>query len=731
MVLNDRSSTKMRSGMNVHVKDEKVYRSICRMCHGVCGVRVHMEDGRVVKVTGDPDHPMSRGYICSKGRASVDYLYHPERLQYPLKRAGAKGDNQWERISWDEALDTIARKLLKYKEEHGPESVALALGTGRPYMFFSLRFANAFGTPNVVSYSHACYLPRIVASAVTCRLPLPICDFYGFGGVEPKCVLVWGCNIAETGSADGLCGAYVNRARNRGARFIVVDPRRTRLASKADIWAQIRPGTDAALALSMLNVIIEENLFDKAFVDTYTVGFERLADRAKNYPPSKAAGITWVPEQTIREMARLYASTKPACLLWGNGLDQSPNCFQTARALMILRGVTGNIDVPGGDVFWVPPGDVYQTSPFAALENILPERVSPEAMEKKLGLGESIPLNPGVRHPVLWETVLTEKPYPVKALILMGTNPLLTGSDPLRGEAALKKLEFSVAVDLFMTPTAQLTDMVLPAASWLEQDDVADLHFIWCVAARQKVARIGECWDDKKIILELAKRVGLEDCFPWKDVREWCDFVLRDTGLSFEEFKEIGLLKGDMRYRKHEDEGFPTPSGKFEIASSIMESMGYDALPDFKEPPESPYSTPDLARAYPLIAITGVKVEPFFHSEYRQLESQRKRNPDPLVEIHPETAKELLIDDGDWVWIESPRAKIRQRARLTPDLHPQVVSLQHAWWFPERGPPDYGWKESCAGLLLDPRPADPVWGSEPWKGFLCRIYKQDDQQEQE
>ena len=704
-------------------KHQEIVKSICRMCHGVCGVKVHLENGRVVKVTGDPDHPMSRGYTCSKGRASPEYLYHPDRLRHPLKRAGAKGENKWVRIGWDEALDTIAARLLAYKNAYGPESVALALGTGRPYMFSSLRFANAFGTPNVVSYSHACYLPRIVASALTCRMPLPICDLYGFGGVRPACVLVWGCNISETGAADGLCGHLVTRAIRNGTKAIVVDPRRTTIASRADVWARVRPGTDVALALAMLHVIIAEELHDKEFVDKYTVGFDRLAERVKRYPPSRAAEITWVPEETIAEMARMYATTKPACMLWGNGLDQSPNCFQTARALMILRGLTGNIDVPGGDVFWVPPENLYQTSPFAAPENTLLDRITSESAGKRLGYGESIPLNPGVRHPVFWDAVLTGKPYPVKALLIMGTNPLLTSSDPLKGDQALKALEFSVAIDLFMTPTAQLTDVVLPAASWLEQDDVADLHFIWCVAARQKVAEIGECWDDKKILFELAKRLGLEDCFPWKDAREWCDFVLKDTGLDFEAFKKIGLLQGKMRYRKHETEGFPTPSGKFEIACSALESMGFDPVPDFVEPPESPYGTPELAREFPLIAVTGAKIEPFFHSELRQVASLRKRNPDPIVELNPDTARELSIEEGDWVWIESPRGRIRQRARLTAGLDPRVVSVQHAWWFPEREPPEYGWKESSASLLLDPHPADAIWGSEPWKGFLCKIYK--------
>jgi anaerobic selenocysteine-containing dehydrogenase len=178
-----------------------------------------------------------------------------------------------------------------------------------------------------------------------------------------------------------------------------------------------------------------------------------------------------------------------------------------------------------------------------------------------------------------------------------------------------------------------------------------------------------------------------------------------------------------MRYRKYETEGFATPSGKFEIASAVLESQGYDAIPDFIEPPESPVGSPELAKEYPLIAITGCKIAPFFHTEYRQIESQRRKNPDPLVEIHPETAGKLGIEEGDWVWIESPRARIRQRAKLTPTVHPRMVAIQHAWWFPEEEPPEYGWKESSANLLVDPSPVDPVWASEPWKGFLCRVYK--------
>jgi len=700
------------------MSEERIVKSACRMCHGICGVLVHLKDGNVVKVKGDPDCPTSHGYMCPKGKASVEYLYHPERLKHPLKRIGTKGENKWQQISWDEALDTISQKLNYLKREYGPESIAMGQGTGRPYTYFNLRFANALGTPNFFAPAHICYFPRIVASGITCG-ELPICDFYGFGGEYPKCILVWGANISEIGASDGMCGHQLTLAHRTGAKLIVVDPRPIPLSENADIWAQVRPGTDVLLALGMLRVIVEEKLYDKEFVEKWTVGFDALESRLKDYPLATVEELTWIPVETIKEMARLYATTKPACILWGNGLDMNVNAFQNARALLILRGITGNIDVPGGDVFWVPPEGVVQTS---SQDFFLAEKLSPETAQKKLG-ADTYPLYPFVWPHILNDAVITGKPYPIKAFLLMGTNPLATASNLPRLEEALRKIEFCVLVDLFMTPTGQFADIVLPAATWLEQDDVADIMRGWCAQVRQKATAVGECWDDKQILIELAKRMGFGDAFPWKDVPDYCNWVLKETGLTFDEFKEIGILKGEMRYRKYEQEGFSTPSGKFEIYSSVLKGMGYDPLPSYLEPPESPYSSPELADNYPLIAITGCKNLFFFHSEYRQLKSLRKMNPDPLVEINPETAKHLGIKDKDWVWIESLRGKIKQRAKLTPGMHPKVVHAQHGWWFPEKDPPHYGLKEHNANMLLPHEPNDPIFGSEPWKGFLCKVYK--------
>jgi anaerobic selenocysteine-containing dehydrogenase len=702
---------------------DKVVKSTCRMCHGVCGVLVHIKNGRVVEVTGDPDCPTNMGYICPKGRASVEFLYHPDRLKYPQKRIGERGENKWQRISWDEALDTIAEKLLKFKRESGVESVATIIGTGRPQLPMYMRFSNCFGTPNHLSIINNCYFPRIVAARMTSG-KFPVCDYYGFGGETPKLILNWGCNIVGSGAADGMCGYQVTRTVKNGAKLIVIDPRKTGLAARADHWLQIRPGTDDALVLGMLHVIINEKLYDKEFVDKWTVGFDEFSERVNEYPPEKVAEITWIPAEDIRAAARLYATTKPACIQWGNGLDQNINTFQTVRAIHCLSAITGNLDVPGGDVPWIPPKGVRSYGIHGDQNLPLRERITPELKAKMLGGGRYKILDTAVIHPRhLLDAIMSGKPYPIRALFVMGSNTLLNQTDPIRTAQAFRKVEFTAVTELFMTPTAQLADILLPASSWLENDEVADVHMGWVALVRQKVAQIGECRDDKQILFDLARRLGLGDDFPWKDVRDFCDWTLEGSGITFEEFKKISVLTGEMWYKKYEQDGFDTPSGKVELKCSTLESMGYDPLPYYVEPPESPYSTPDLFKEYPLIITLGGRILGYFCSEGRQIKSLRKLNPDPIMEIHPDTAGKLGIQDGDWVWIESQRGRIKQRSKLTDGINPGVVHAQHGWWFPEKEPPEYGFMESNVNLLAADMPCDPHTGSESLRSFLCKVYK--------
>jgi anaerobic selenocysteine-containing dehydrogenase len=268
-----------------------------------------------------------------------------------------------------------------------------------------------------------------------------------------------------------------------------------------------------------------------------------------------------------------------------------------------------------------------------------------------------------------------------------------------------------------------LADILLPASSWLENDEVADTHMGWVALIRQKVEQIGECRDDKQILFDLAHRMGMSEDMPWKNVIEFCDWILKGSGITFEEFKKLGILTAKMRYRKYEQEGFATPSGKVELKCSTLESMGYDPLPHYVEPAESPLSTPEVFKEYPLIITTGSRIQGFFCSEGRQIPSLRKLNPDPIMEIHPDTARDLGIEEGDWVWIESPRGRIKQRAKLTDGIHPKVVHAQHGWWFPEKEPPEYGFTESNVNVLVADMPCDPHIGSESLRSFLCKVYK--------
>lgn len=702
--------------------ETRVVRSACRGCHGICQVFVHLDGDRVVQVRGDPDSPTSRGYLCPKGQAAPKLLYHPDRLTHPLRRVGRRGENRWKRISWDEALHEISDKFTKIKNESGAEFVAIYQGTGRPHIEWTERFANAFGTPNFVGPAHLCFIPRVIASNITMGR-LPVCDIYGFGGEMPACIMVWGCNITETGASDGMCGGMFSRALNQADKVIVVDPRRIRAAEKADHWLQLRPGTDGALALAMINTIIVEDLIDHDFVDNYTIGFEKLVQHVRGFTPEWAEPITSVDAGAIRAAARTFATVAPGGIQWGNGIDMSVCSFHTARSLLILMGITGNIDRPGGNVIWVPPTGVKQKSVLINPEQRGVQFLPKEQKDRMIAAGK-FPFCPNTHTPAFWDSVITGKPYRTRAIWIMGSNPLVTATQGLKIERALKEcLEFIVVSDIFMTPTAQLADLVLPAATWLEQDDVVYLSKIWCVLARKKLAHFAEARDDRDVIFDLAHRLGLHEAFPWKDSTEYLNWVLEETGLTFAQFCERGIILSEMRYRKYTTEGFHTPSGKFEIYSSIMERVGASPLPVYREPPMSPVSTPEVAKEFPLILIPGNKVRYFFHSELRQIEDLRRHNPDPLVEMHPDTAAALGISEGDWVWVESPSARVKIRAKLFDGISPQAVNAQYAWWFPEQDPPDYGWKTSNVGLLFGDVPCDPESGAEPLKGYLCKVYK--------
>jgi len=695
------------------MSNKKTVRTSCRMCHGVCQVLVHLEDNKVVKVTGDPESPTSKGYICAKAVHSPELLYHPDRLTEPLERVGKRGENKWKTISWDEVFDKIASQLDTIRKDYGSEYFALMQGTGRPYTVFNARFANAYGTPNFVSPSQICFFPRVTSSGITLG-GLPVCDIYGEGGATPKCMIVWGCNITHTGGADGMSGGMLKKAINKAEKVIVVDPRKTSVAEKATHHLQLRPGTDGALALALIHVIVTEDLIEKDFVENYTVGYDELVQHIKPYTPEWAAEITEVSAEDIKKVARTYATTKPACIQWGNGVDMSLSAFQTARALLILRGITGNIDNPGGDVLWVSPEKIKLMSPMVGPGGLGVKFLSPE--KKALALdGGKFPFNPFVHPPMFWKSIIEKKPYRVKALWAVGTNPLVTHTNPSQVKEALDLVDFIIVSDFFLTPTAQQADIVLPAATWFEQNDVVNFHKIWSIIARKKVAQVGNVKDDKEIILELAKRLGLKEAFPWESLEEYREWLLEDSGFTFEEFCEKGIVTGNMEYFKYKKTGFHTPTGKFELSSNVLKSMHLDALPIYRD--SSLKVTPD----YPLW-LTNAKVHEFFHSAGRNLKSLRKRNPDPLVEINPSTALVYGLSNDDWVSIETIHGKIRMKVKITDSVKSNVICAQPGWWFPEDKDLENTWKKSNVNMLYGFESYDPESGSEIMRGVPCEIH---------
>ena len=602
----------------------------------------------------------------------------------------------------------------KIKNRFGPEAVAFIHGAAKGLQdSYITRFACAFGSPNVGWQGHVCFVPRVIASQFT----------YGFYAVpdyddSPSCIIVWGSNMSET-----FPHAYarVIKAVQKGSSIIVIDPRQINLAKNSDVWLQLRPGSDLALALGMINVIIKENLFDKNFVETWTTGFNTLKDHIKHYTPKKVAAITWVSAKKIEESARLYATSKPAVIQWGNAIDHGINSFQTARAICILRAITGNIGIPGGEIQPVSMPLNGRRSPELELWGKVPSDNLKKSLNKNLNL---MPMIKYVQPQSIIKSIIDKNPYAIQAAYIQGANPLLSYSNAQKVHKALTKLSFFAVADMFMTPTAAMADIVLPAASYLEFDSIVTPPYSYPVASvQQKVIRTNQCRSDYEILTGLAKKMGLGDSF-WEKEEECLDFCLKPSGLSFEEFRNIGILPGQKGYRKHEKNGFLTPSGKIELSSDRLMEWGFNSIPEYKEPPEALSCESKLHEKYPLI-LTTWKHGPYRHSGGRQINSLRKMHPEPIVWINPATASKQNIKDGDWIYIETKRGKILQKSLLTSDIDSRVIGVGYGWWFPETDPQNlYDWDKANINILTSHNPPfNPEMGTSNLRGIACRIFK--------
>lgn len=699
----------------------KTVRSICfeAGCHARCGVLVEEENGRLVGIKGDKDHPFSQGFTCPKGRAFREVVYHPERITKPLVRVGKKGSGRFETVSWDTALDTIAERLLKTREQWGAESLVFGAGTVRGMHPHLNRFLALYGSPNFMSPINMSGGPLIMASALISGLALLFPDYD-----NTKCVTLWGHNPEH--SFPGLKMNAINKALRAGAKLIVVDPRGTRMAQKADHWLQIRPGTDTALALGFIRVVIENEVYDKEFVEKWTVGFDRLKEHVKPFTPDRCAEITGVPAKEIEAAALTFGRAESAAMAPGMGsMCQQSNGLQIGRALTCLSAITGNLEIPGGNPNWqTPTGDRSLLGPhFDAPLNLPKAQADKQLARAYYPLWNLIPLPMPVE--TVWPAMLEGKPYPVKAAGLFASNALCAYANSKMVKEALSSLDFLFCVDFFHTPTTALADVILPPAHWTERDDIEDVAMNNHVFAQPKVVEpLGECRSEKDILTDLANRVGLKGY--WQSAEESINYRLEPTGITWEQLKEMGWYKIPLVYKSYEKNGFQTGSKKVELYSELLESMGYSALPEFVESFESPVSTPELHKDYPLILTTGGRNVANYHSSLRNIPSLRKLSPDPELQIHPQTARELGIEDGEWVYVETLRGRVEQKARYFEFVKPNVVHAPHGYWYGETDSPaetEDGWKRHNINQTTDNQHRCTATASVPCKAMLCRVEK--------
>ena len=766
------------------------------MCTSRCGVVATVDDGKLTAVNADPDHP--NGCICAKGTAAPEIVYSADRLLYPMVRYRPKGDSNpgWVRVTWEKALNLAAMRLNAIKDNCGPEAVVFSRATtaGTAAIDFDgwlQRLANAFGSPNLLTSNHICTWNRRVGSKYTYGTGMPLPDFD-----NTRCMLLWGINPAATSPAQAL---RINRARNRGAKLIIIDPRRTTLAEKADCWLRVKPAADGELALAMIHVLIEENLFDAAFarkwtnapylvradngrlltdsdlraegsIDAWIVWDEQrkvavthcaeqvsaaifgsftvrlatgetieclpalqlLKEAVADYAPERSENITTVPARAVRKAVRLFATERPSCYCTWVGLEQDRDAMQTNRAVCIFYTLTGQFDRRGSNVLF----DTPKMNPITGRE-LLPK----EKSQIRLGT-EKHPLGPQsdpglVQAAEVYDAILTEQPYPVRALVLFGTDPLLGHGDPLRGKAALEALDFYLHVDTTINPSAMFADLLLPASTCWEREalmpffDVSEESMNWVQLRPAAIQPVGESRPDTEIIFDLAKRLGLAQHFFDGDIDAALDHQLAPSGLTTQQLHaHPGGIRAttDTRYQKYADIdpienkpiGFATPTGKIEIYSTTFSDTGYAPLPEFR-------NTARESDDYPL-TLTFFRLIQFCDEQHRNIPRLRRTAPEPFLEIHPETAHAEGINDGDWLILESASGKVKLKAKFNESLHPAVVATVYGWWQACRalnlpGHDPFSEAGANANRLIPNTDADPISASVAHRGVRSRIRK--------
>lgn len=738
-------------GSSEEVEGMQVKHAWCKMCGPArthCYTTAYIKDGRWVHVEGNPEAGNNYGRgsktLCAKANAAMQAMYSPDRLLYPMKRTGAKGEGigAFEQITWDEAYQIIADKLLEQKEQYGAESYGVlspqfyaVLGTlGR-------RFLNVHGSPNYM-HSAICNSQRSFSRHVT----IGGANHAGANDTAPgqldktKLLVVWGYNSENSGVNQGNPYRRMNAIEN-GMQVIDIRPMQEGLGSKADIWMPIRPGTDTALALAILNVIIAEDLYDHDFVANWCNGFDKLQEHVKEFTPAWAANITGLPESQITEVARLMGTTKPMGINMGNGIgDQANDGHDAVAAICIIEAITGNLGIAGGGgAGMVMPEPLIKTNPIATLSDKLAETdedrengwmagvanlVAPETPRwfQTMDTQEGGPTSAYYR---AIDSILTEEPYPLRCIFGQSSNPLSATRQPKRVKQALEKLDFYVVMDTKWNSSCDYADVVLPAATQYESADqfaTKNSPAGTFIGINQVIAEpMGESRSDWTYYLDLAVAMGYGEDFWNGDLDTMLKEQLDGSGIELEELREKGYVfverEGDAspsepQYQNYEELFATLPNGKVQCYNewiggkpNTTDSGTLDYMPVYRGAPENLTDTPDIAKDYPLVISDVHAYRLCNHSYYHDVAYVRELQPEPWVKINPATAAEYGIEDGDWIDIESPHGNIKLVARYFEAISPDVLMTKRGWWeaCPDLDLPGYGLEDggSEVNVLYD------------------------------
>jgi thiosulfate reductase/polysulfide reductase chain A len=628
--------------------------SMCEMCVWRCGLLAKVEEGRVVKLEGNPDHPHSKGKLCPRGQSGLMNTYDPDRVLTPLIRVGKRGEGLFRKASWEEALDLVAQNMLDIKQKYGPEAMIFSSTHNLSQVQFE-NLLNAYGSPNYGTQRSLCFNAMIVANLTTYGMEEPERKYD-----DLKYIILTGRNLMEAISTSET--SALSQAIDRGVKVVTLDPRFTKTAAKSAEWLAIRPGTDLAFHLALINVIIGEGLYNRQYVTGHTSGFDKLASAMPQYSPEWAAPITEIPADTIRRIAREFAGAAPYALAH-NGWRTSNfiNSFQTERTIAILNALAGNWGVAmfpaSGEesgVLGAPPQPPYP-------------RVSVQRLDGVPWKYPFVPLKIGVFQE-LREAVISGTPYQAHGWFIARQNPVMSLPDRGRTLDAFGKIDFITTIDIIMNDTAWFSDVVLPEASYLERYDpllpVGDKVFI-----RQPVIEPqGEAKSALWIYKQLGERLGLGDFFQYTDEEDYLRQQLKPLGVILEEVRAKGYA--DLPETSHSSEtsepSWNTPSGKIELYSDTLAKVGFPGVPIWEEPPQ-----PAEGQFYLLTGKVAQSTQ--FGTQNNQL--LHKYSDEPRLWMNVKTAKNLGLADNDMVEVASTAGKIHIKLEATQAIRPDCVYL--------------------------------------------------------